>query len=206
MAFYDLTLPLRSEQPPWPGDLPYSREPMSEIRKGDSNNTSKIVVGTHFGTHLDAPYHFVEDGTKLDELPLEPMIGPALVHETFSPQQIAVGDLPDLNGVERIIFKTSNTEFIADTVFHTDYVSVGLDAAKKLSQAGVKLIGIDYFSVEAFKAPGHPVHHELCGRGIVLVEGLDLRAVKPGWYELIVLPLKLQGSDGSPCRAVLRDL
>jgi arylformamidase len=122
-----------------------------------------------------------------------------------TPDLVRAEHLPDLSVVERIIFKTSNTFFIGDTEFHTDYVSVGLDAAQALTRAGVKLVGIDYFSIEAFRAEGHPVHHELCGNGVILLEGPDLREVPPGWYELICLPLKIEGGDGSPVRVILRD-
>lgn len=155
---------------------------------------------------MDAPYHFEEDGIKIDEIPLETLMGKALVHEVDADSLIQPQHLPDLDGVKRILFKTSNCWFIDETEFHTDYVSLGLEAARILVQAGVKLVGIDYFSIEAFRAPGHPVHHELCGGGVILLEGVDLRQAPPGWYELFALPLKIEGCDGSPCRAVLRDL
>lgn len=206
MAFYDLTLTLRPELPPWPGDPPFSLDRDSSIERGNTCNKSNLTASTHFGTHIDAPFHFETNGMTLDEIPLDVLVGPVLVHAVDTPDLIRPEHLPDLTDVERIIFKTPNTNFIDDTTFHTDFVAVGLETARQLTQAGVLLVGIDYFSIESFRNPGNPVHHELCGHGVVLVEGLDLRHVEPGEYELIVLPLKIIGGDGSPCRAILRDL
>lgn len=205
MAIYDITLPLCPEQPPWPGDSPFQQQPKKAIDGDGYCNTSELTMASHFGTHMDAPYHFEPDGIPIDQVDPQILVGPCLVHAVDTPDLIKAEHLPDLAGVERIIFKTSNTHFIADTVFHTDYVSIGLSAAQALTQAGVRLVGLDYFSIEAYKAEGHPVHHELCGKGVILLEGPDLRAIKPGRYELIVLPLKIQNGDGSPVRAVLRD-
>ncbi|HOJ59609.1 MAG TPA: cyclase family protein [bacterium] len=206
MALYDLTLPMRPDQPPWPGDPPFSKTPLSSTRQGQSANVSWLSLSSHFGTHLDAPFHFVDDGLRLDQIPPEVFVGPVRVHAVDTPDLIRLEHLPPLEGVERIVFKTRNTRFIADTVFHSDYVSLSLDAARALAAAGVKLVGIDYFSVEAYKNPGHPVHHALCGRGVVIVEGLDLRRIEPGDYEIIALPLLIEDGDGSPCRVLLRDL
>lgn len=206
MAIHDITLLLRPEHPPWPDDPPFSRESISALAKGDSCNVSLIQTSSHFGTHMDAPYHFEEEGMRLDQIPLSILMGPVLVHAVEGVDLIQAEHLPDLSGVERVLFKTSNGRFVSDTEFHTDYVSLGLDAARALTQAGVRLVGIDYFSIEAFRAPGHPVHRELCGQDVILLEGVDLRRIEPGWYELIALPLAIEDGDGSPCRAVLRDL
>lgn len=206
MALYDLSLKLRVEQPGWPDDPPFSIRAISSIARGDACNVSFFETSSHFATHLDAPYHFIEDGARVDDLSLDTLIGRVLVHEVDTPNLILPDHLPNLDGVERILFKTSNSQFIEDAVFHTYYVSIGLETARELVRAGVKLAGIDYFSIEAFRSPGYPVHHELCGNGVILLEGLNLHAVEPGWYELIALPLKIEGCDGSPCRVVLRDL
>jgi len=204
MALWDISLPLKPETPPWPGDVPFSREFSQSIDQGDECNVSLLAMNSHFATHLDAPYHFEEDGASVDKIPLGVLIGPVLVHEVDSKDLILPPHLPPLDGVERLIFKTPNTSFIADSHFHCEYASLSLEAAKILTGAGVRLIGIDYFSIEAYGNPGHPVHHELCSKGVILVEGLDLRDVVPDWYELFVLPLKIAGGDGGPCRAVLR--
>lgn len=205
MTLHDITLTLSERQPPWPGDTPYLRAPKSQIALGDVCNISTLTLSTHIGTHLDAPYHFIDDGIRVDALDLESLVGPALVHEIDPTETLIKPEhLPDLNGITRILFKTSNSSFIDDTEFHTEYTSVSPEAAKAMTDAGIKLVGIDYFSVEAYESPGHPVHKELCGKGVILVEGLDLRKIRPGRYDLTVLPLKLKNADGSPCRAILR--
>ncbi len=205
MAIYDITLPLRPELPPWPGDIPFTLTQDSSIEQGGRCNKSGFSMSSHFGTHLDAPYHFDNGGITLEKIPLDVFAGPALVHVVDTTDLIRPEHLPNLDGVERIVFKTPNTSFIADSTFNTNFVAVGLEAAQVLTQAGVRLVGIDYFSIESYQNPGNPVHLELCGNGVVLVEGLDLRAIEPGQYELIVLPLNILGGDGSPCRAILRD-
>ncbi len=204
MRFWDLTLPLHPNHPPWPGDMPFTHALASSTARGDECNVSRLELSSHFGTHLDAPFHFEHDGITLEQLSIETLIGPALVHEVSSAPLIMPDDLPHLDGIKRIIFKTHNTQYIADGIFREDFTALSDEAAKLLVEANVKLVGIDYFSIEAFNNPGHPVHHTLCGNGVIIVEGLDLREVNPGRYELIVLPLKIQHGDGSPCRAVLR--
>ncbi len=207
MPIYDVTLPLHEAHPPWPGDTPYLRAVTSDMAQGAECNVSKVTLSTHFATHLDAPYHFKPDGARLDELDINTLIGPALVHEVPNGAMLILPDhLPPLDDVERIIFKTRNCGFIDDTAFHQDFTALSLEAAQQLTAAGVKLVGIDYFSIEAFKNPGHPVHHELCGKGVIIVEGIDLRNIQPGAYELIALPIKFKDADGSPCRVVLREL
>ncbi len=206
MTLYDITLPIRPDMPPWPGDAPFSREIVSAVTAGDSCNVSLLNIGSHFGTHLDAPYHFEDEGIRLDQIPLDVLIGPTLVHQVDASDIITAKQLPDLTHVERILFKTSNCRYFDDVEFHMDYISLGLDAAKALTQADIKLVGLDYYSIEKYETEDYPVHHQLCGKGVILLEGVDLRSIDPGMYELIVLPLKIEGCDGSPCRAVLRDL
>ncbi len=206
MGIYDITLPVREAHPPWPGDAPYKLEAVSEIKRGERCNVSRMEMSTHFATHLDAPYHFIERGAKVHELSLDALVGPALVWEVDTPDLIYPHHLPSLEKIERILFKTSNGRINQDREFHTQYVSLSGEAARELTRAEMVLAGIDYFSMEAYKSPGHPVHMELCGKGVIVVEGLDLEAIPPGMYELTVLPLKLEGADGSPCRAILRDL
>lgn len=204
---YDITLPIRKEHPPWPGDPRFRMEPISSIRDGTGDcNVSWIEMCSHFATHMDAPFHFEDQGITIEKIPLDILIGPVLVHETQAVEVIRPEHLPDLRDIQRILFKTANSRFITDTAFHTDFTAIGLEAAAAMTQAGIRLIGIDYFSVESFHSPGHPVHHKLCGNGVILVEGLDLREIEPGMYELIALPIKLQHGDGAPCRVALREL
>lgn len=205
MKLWDITLPLHAKQPPWPGDVPFTAEPSSSTAQGDECNVSKLQFSSHFATHLDAPFHFEHNGMKLDAVPVDVFMGPALVHEVSSQTLIEVDDLPEnLSQYQRIIFKTKNTSYIADETFHKDYIALSNEAAQVLVEQGIRLVGIDYFSIEAYKNPGHPVHHTLCGNNVIIVEGLDLREVEPGEYDLTVLPLKIKNGDGSPCRAVLR--
>lgn len=204
MKVWDITLPLHPNHQPWPGDIPFSHTLSNSTARGDECNVSELHLSSHFGTHLDAPFHFEPDGMTLEQLPLETLMGPVLVHEVSSFPLIQPNDLPDLFNTTRIIFKTCNTNYISDETFHTDFVALSNEAAMALVEAGIILVGIDYFSIEAYKNPGHPVHHTLCGNGVIIVEGLDLRQVDPGEYDLIVFPLKIKGGDGSPCRAVLR--
>ena len=203
---YDISLLLRTELPAWPGDFTFEKEPIKSIEGNSHCNTARLSMSSHYGTHVDAPYHFEPEGLTLERLDLNPFVGPVLVHEVDTPRLIQPRHLPDLAGVERILFKTPNSRFVADRVFHPDYTAVGLEAAQVLVQAGVKLVGIDYFSIEAYKAEGHPVHHEFCSHGVIILEGVDLRQVPPGVFELIALPLKIECGDGSPVRAILRDL
>ena len=206
MILYDITLPLRPEQPSWPGDEPFCVGINQSIAKGSLFNTTKFSLESHFATHIDAPYHLEQNGLTVENIPLESLIGPVLVHEVDAVDFIRPGHLPDLSNIERIIFKTPNTQFIADTVFHTEFTAISFEAAELLVHAGVKLIGIDYFSVETYHSENYPVHHLLCGNSVILLEGVDLRQISPGWYELLALPMKIQGADGSPVRAILRDL
>lgn len=206
MVLYDITLPLRPEQPTWPGDSPFLIGINQSIAKGSLFNTTRFSLESHFATHIDAPYHFEENGITVDKIPMEVMIGPVLVHEVDTLDFIQPGHLPELSNIERIIFKTPNTHFIADTVFHTEYAAVGIEAAELLVHAGIKLVGIDYFSVETYYCEDYPVHHVFLRNNVILLEGVDLRQVPPGWYELLALPMKIQGADGSPVRAILRDL
>lgn len=205
MSIYDATLTMKADLPPWPGDPPFSHQAVYAICQGDPCNVSKITMSSHFGTHIDAPYHFDDNGMRVDRIPLDDLMGSALVHEVETPDIITLEHLPDLTGVERILFKTSNGSLLSDSTFHPQYVSLDLETARYLVRSGIRLVGIDYYSIEAYDAPGDPVHHELCGNGIILLEGVDLRHIPPGWYELIALPLKIEGCDASPCRIVLRD-
>lgn len=206
MAVHDISLTLRSMQPPWPQDFPFIHEISQSMDKGDECNVSRITLSTHFATHLDAPYHFHNTGLTVEQVPLDALIGPALVHEVNTEKYIEPKHLPELNGIERILFKTPNSMRLAENLIYPDYVALNLDAAKILIEAGIRLVGIDYYSIEEFVSPGNPVHHLLCGNSVMILEGLNLRRIKPGRYELIALPLKIEGADGSPCRAILRDL
>ncbi len=207
MNFYDITVPISTELPVYPGDPRVELERVMSLEKGDIANVTRLTCSTHIGTHVDPPSHFIAGARPLDQLPLETLIGTARV--------IEVGDVPaidasvldncDLNGAIRVLFKTRNSSFWPESKkFHEDFVYIEPDAARLLVERGVQLVGIDYLSVEKFNFDEPETHLILLGAGVVIVEGLALRDVPPGDYELICLPLKIKDGDGSPARVVLR--
>ena len=202
---YDLTLPISPSMPTWPGDPPVRVEQRVSIARGDACNVSELTLGSHTGTHMDAPYHFVESGLRLDVLPLELLMGKAWVHDCGSRPRIDVDDLAGVpTHTQRLLLKTANSELWRRDVreFQREFVTITLEAARWIVGQGVRLLGVDYMSVERPGCEHHPVHHALLGAGLVVVEGLDLSAIGQGWYNLICLPLKLAGGDGAPARVV----
>lgn len=213
MRIYDVTVPITEVMPVWPGSPRVKLEPVSRIDKGDSNNTTQLSMGSHTGTHVDAPYHFVQRGMTVDKLPLELLIGPAFVAEVdgLEGNTIEAYDLASLHfprGTTRLLLKTTNSHFWEDRLseFERQYVHLGPKTANWLVSRGIRLLGVDYLSVEAFNAREHRVHHTLLGAGIVIVEGLNLSRVPAGSCQLVCLPLKIEGGDGAPARVlVIRD-
>jgi len=211
MPIYDVTVPLRNELPTWPGDPEIRIATSRSLQKGDDANVSMLTFGAHTGTHVDAPAHFIEGAGKVESLPLEVLIGEAEVIEV--PEDVRVIDEAFVSshcapGAARILFKTRNSAFWSEPEprFHTDFTCVDLPAATRLVQHGLKLIGIDYLSIEKYGSDQHGVHHKLLAHGVVILEGLDLSAAPAGKYELICLPLRLRSEkgDGAPARVVLR--
>ncbi|OHD70623.1 MAG: hypothetical protein A2W19_03495 [Spirochaetes bacterium RBG_16_49_21] len=209
MKIYDISLPISTSLPVWPGDPRVELERTSSIASGADTNMTRIMMGAHTGTHIDAPYHFLENGKTVDAVSLEACIGPCLVVELESDALIEKKELDglDLGGCERILFKTKNSETGAHpgAGFREHYAALGMSAAMYLAEKRMILVGMDYLSIEAFIAPGNPVHRILLSNEIVILEGLNLSTVNPGRYELICLPLKIVGADGAPARAVLRE-
>ena len=207
MALYDVTVPLDSRVPIFPGDPDFRLERVASLSDGAVCNLSRLDCGTHTGTHIDAPVHFIDGAPAVDATPLEAMLGPAYVVDATSvSERIDAGTLGALaipEDVDRLIFKTRNSELWALPTFAPDFVGVTARAAAALVERGVRLVGIDYLSIAP---PGDPTptHVALLSAGVVILEGLDLRAVAPGRYELLCLPIRLVGSDGAPARAVLR--
>ena len=206
MTFIDISLPIREGMIVYEGDPDISVSPALSLERGDPANVSTLRLGTHTGTHMDAPRHFIDGAAGIDTLALDTLIGPALVAEVDAERLIEPAHLAalPLDGHVRVIFKTRNSALWDRASFAREYVALSLASAQLLIARGVKLIGIDYLSVEAFGVVGHPVHKTLLGAGMVILEGLDLRRVTPGVYELYCLPLRIAGGDGAPCRAVLR--
>jgi len=203
---YDISVPIVNGGLVYPGNPPISITPQQEVSKGGSSNVSSLAFGSHTGTHVDAMKHFFDDGMTVDAIPLETLMGPAVlvcVDDTV----MAVGEkelrLHELKGHTRVLIKTRNSTFIRDREFVKDYTYLAPDGAEYLASLGVRLVGVDYLSIEQFHSGHHKTHRTLLERGIVIVEGLDLSAPPIGPYELRVLPLRLAGLDGAPARAVL---
>ena len=205
-TIYDISLPIVSGGLTYPGNPPIEISPQQAIAQGGSSNVSSVAFGSHTGTHVDAPKHFFDDGTTVDALPLDVLMGPAMV-VSFGDEVMAVGEaelrLHELKGHTRVLIATRNSKFIRQREFVRDFTYLALDGAAYLASLGVRLVGIDYLSIEQFHSGQHRTHHTLLERGIVIVEGLDLSATPMGPYELRVLPLRLAGLDGAPARAVL---
>lgn len=210
MKYYDLTVALSQEIPVYPGDPPFQRKIVADVETGDVCTVSHLCFGSHTGTHVDPPAHFVAGGRTLDELQLEVLIGPARVVELPEAETITreLISRADLAGVKRVIFKTRNSKLWANSVneFTTEFVYLETDAAELLVELGVKLVGIDYLSVEKFKFDEPTTHYALLRNDVVIIEGLNLTGVPSGDYELICLPMKVKGGDGAPARVVLREL
>ena len=195
--------------PVYQGDAPMKFDFLKDMRKGDKLTLSVYSLGAHSGTHIDAPMHFVANGAAIDQVALDPLIGAARVIEI--PDSVQAIDAAELNrhdwkGAKRVLFRTRSTlrGWMDSSMFHRDFAYVAPDAAQLLAEAGVVLVGVDYISAEQFGAPAPRTHQILLGHGIPIVEGLDLRPVPAGDYDLIVLPIKVRGHEGAPARAILR--
>lgn len=206
MKLIDVTVPLDAGVPTYPGNTPFSLEPIKRLGRGDSSNVSTVHMSAHAGTHVDAPRHFFDDLPGAEGLPLEMLIGRAHVVEIVSRKAIVPEDFAgvDLSEDVRVLLKTHNSFLWGSPEFHADYTGLTSAAAKFLVERGVKVVGVDYLSVEVFKTPGAPAHHTLLGGGVIVIEGLNLRDVEPGTYEMLCLPLRIVGADGAPARVVLR--
>jgi arylformamidase len=207
MKIYDISLSLSSNTVRWVTAQPFELIERKRMRRGDGNNSSSIHTSLHAGTHVDAPFHFVPDGSTIESLPLELFIGPARVCELSEVSQITAADVNrlEIRGEKRVLFKTRNSSLLHKPEYDASFVAFSVDGAKALVDLGVQLVGLDYLSV-ARADEQVPVHRAFLDHGLVLLEGIDLSAVPPGRYELIAPPIKVAGSDGAPCRAVLREL
>jgi arylformamidase len=206
MKLIDVSVPLDAQLPTYPHNTPFTLEPIKRLARGDSSNVSTLHMSAHTGTHVDAPRHFFDEGAGTDALPLELLMGRARVIEVASRAGVTAEDLHGIDFSEdiRVLIKTHNSRLWGSPEFHGDYVGVTESAAKHLVEHGIKVVGVDYLSVEQFRKPGAPAHHILLGAGTIVIEGLDLRDVEPGIYEMFCLPLRIVGSDGAPARVVLR--
>ena len=209
MKILDISVPVSPGLPVWPGDSPVELERYRALSAGDDANVSRICCSVHTGTHVDAPGHFIDNALTVEDLSLDTLIGPAMVIEVpvatkaIEPDFLESISLPF--GTERLLFKTRNSNLWRkpDHDFHSDYVALTPLSATWIVDRGIRLVGVDYLSVQMFDDSEPVTHQTLLKAGVVVVEGLDLQAAHPGSYQLICLPLKLVGSDGAPARAVL---
>jgi arylformamidase len=205
---YDASVPITNTMLVWPSDpsVKLTPKPHQSRDKIHRVQVTNIEMGSHTGTHIDAPWHFIDDGTRLNEIPLETLVGMAVVVEI--PNASSIGKLEVKNlaceGVERILFKTENSKHWTDGKFYEQFVYLEPEAAQVLVDRGVKLVGIDYLSIDEYKSEKHPTHFTLLGRNVVIVEGLNLSRVTPGNYQMTALPLNLQDVDGAPTRVILQ--
>jgi arylformamidase len=210
MKIHDVSLLISEDLPIWPGDPGISMTLASSLNHGDDANVTRLEMGVHTGTHIDAPIHFEAEGKSIDELSMDTLIGPCRVFDLSGiVENIEYESLKslDFSGATRVLFKTQNSTWWAsgETKFQKDFVCITEAGAKFLVDQGVKLVGIDYLSVEKFGSSDYSTHHLLLRNQVVIVEGLNLSGVSSGEYELIALPLRLKGSDGSPARVVLKE-
>jgi arylformamidase len=205
---YDISVPITDGGVTYPGNPPIRVSYQQAISKGAGANVSEISFGSHTATHIDAAKHFIDDGASVDAIPLELLIGPALVI-AFPDDVMSIGRAQlmahPIKGHERVLLRTRNSCFWGKPDFVRDYTYLAPDGADYLVELGVRLVGIDYLSIEQFQSGDHRTHLTLLGNGTVIIEGLNLLAPRAGIYELICLPLLMQGIDGAPARAVLRD-
>jgi arylformamidase len=202
----DVSVPLQSGLPTYPGNPEFELQAVKRIAEGGSSNVSRLILGTHSGTHVDAPRHFFEQGTGVDHLSLDLLVGRARVVAMTRRGGIGEPDLAEAGLREdiRVLLKTPNSALWNSDRFHEDYTYLTEAGARYLVQQGVKVVGIDYLSVEQFKKAGAPAHHTLLSQGVVIIEGLNLAEADPGMYEMYCLPLRIAGADGAPARVVLR--
>jgi arylformamidase len=206
---YDISVPISNSMPVWPSDPPVNLTPKSHLSRDGSHTVrlTAIEMGSHTGTHLDAPWHFVDGGRKLHEIPLEQMIGPATVVEVSGVGSIGRPQLEPLawNNVQRVLFKTENSKHWNDGTFYSDFVYLEPEGAEFLVERGIRLVGIDYLSIDKYKSIQHPTHFVLLRKDVVIIEGLNLSQVRPGTYQMAALPLNLTDADGAPVRVILMD-
>ena len=211
MKIYDITFPISEKTPVFEGDPEVRIKLFSSFEAGDAANVSQICLSAHTATHVDAPNHFIDGAKRVADLSLETLIGRCRVVELDkSVQAIEPKHIKDLENVERVLFKTRNSDFWNDFEqgFRRDFTYIEPETARILVEKGVKLVGIDYLSVEKFDCERAETHIILLEKEVIILEGLDFREVPAGDYELICLPLKIAGGagDGAPARAVLREI
>ncbi|MGB9857932.1 MAG: cyclase family protein [Dictyoglomaceae bacterium] len=201
----DVSLLIHENMLFWPNDPKFQREWIAKISEGKNANLSKITLGSHTGTHIDTPYHFLENGKTLEKIDISKFYGFAKVFEIKNEKKILLQDIKafPIESGDIVLFKTRNSNFLQESIFHEDYVSLSLEAAKYLVEKKIKTVGIDYLSIGPKGEEGREVHKTLLIKEVGIIEGLNLLNVEEGKYFFISLPLSIKGGDGSPVRAIL---
>jgi len=207
MKVRDISLKLDADCARWVTAQPFELIERKRMQRGDPNNSSSLNMSAHSGTHVDAPFHFVADGTTIDRLPLDVFIGPVWVAEVPTGRYITAEHVQQLPREHdgKVLFKTRNSALLREARYDPDFTAFSVEAAHALVERKFNLVGLDYLSV-AHADEQVPVHRAFLDHGVTLLEGVDLTEIQPGRYELICFPLKIGSADGAPCRAVLRDL
>lgn len=204
---YDVTVPISNSMPVWPGDPSVQLTAKSHVSRDKTHTVrlTAIEMGSHTGTHVDAPFHMIDGGKKLSDFPAERFVGPATVVEIPAARSIGRAQLDQFQwtGIERVLLKTENSKHWQDGKFYEEFVYLEPDGAQFLADSGIRLVGIDYLSIDKYKSESHPSHFVLLTKEIIIIEGLNLNAVPAGNYTLFALPLNLKDSDGAPTRVIL---
>lgn len=206
MPLYDASVPIRPGMVTFPGDPLFKIEPFFQRHKGDPFDLALMSMGTHLGTHVDPPAHYLDGGSTVDRIPLEILVGPGVVLDmtgTAAVDRQAL-ETSEMGEHRRVLLKTDNAPRLLESAFHEDYVHLTEDGAEYLVESGVGMVGIDYLSIERYNNPGAPVHRTLLRAGVLIVEGIHLLHVPPGPCEVYCLPLRIEGADGAPARVLIR--
>jgi arylformamidase len=201
----DISMPLDPDMVQWPRSTKFLVKWTNQIRYGDPVNNSSIIMDTHCGTHIDAPLHHIDDSVSIDKIPLEMLIGSAYVIDVQGAPLITrkiVEQLDIPSDEKRILFKTDNSQNHNRKTFDENYVAISPDAAKWIVNLGIRLVGIDYLSIQRYNSSDQ-THKILLEADVVILEGIDLHNVEEGGYTLVCLPLRLIGLEGAPARAIL---
>jgi arylformamidase len=206
----DVSLPISPRLLTWPGNPPVEVRPNQRIAAGDASNVSELLIGTHSGTHVDPPAHFLQGGHGIDRVPLDVLIGPCWVADaTGRAGALGADDLDALGvpaGTERLLLRTDNSAMWRkpSPAFPESYACLSGDGATWIVEHGISLVGIDFLGIERRGSPEHPAHVTLLSNGVTIVEGLDLGEVSQGEHDLVVMPLRILDGDGGPARAAVR--
>lgn len=202
--YYDITMELKNSMAVYEGDPKFNMDNVYNVRE-HGYNVSSLNLGTHTGTHIDAPKHFFQEGNSIASIPIEKLIGKAKVF-FIDKDSITYDGIKNLNieKHDKILFKTINSRFIDDDEFHRDFAALAEDAAEFLVEREIDMVGIDYMSIESFYSEDGKIHNILLSNNIVIIEYLDLREIEEGEYEIIALPMRIKDGDGSPARVILK--